>query len=202
MPYIKQSDFVFDCTNCPTRCDGVSKGVYHFKDDASFSETWEQLLIDKINANPKYTAAKTKIAGYPDIEVLDATGKVYCYIEVKVQQRAFMQVEKYLPYANLKPSETVALNLSDLMRYFKLQKDDNIRIVVVWFLLKRLCIVNANDYNLYFATADELERIYKTQKSKRTFKRKSGEGDVVNGVHKGVTVNYHFSLRELQQWNW
>ena len=31
----------------------------------------------------------------------------------------------------------------------------------------------------------------------RRFKRRSGYGDVVNGKHKGVVVNYHFSLNEL-----
>ena len=31
----------------------------------------------------------------------------------------------------------------------------------------------------------------------RKFKRASGKGDIVDGVHKGVLVNYHFSLNEL-----
>jgi hypothetical protein len=33
------------------------------------------------------------------------------------------------------------------------------------------------------------------------FRRASGYGDVVNGVHKGVVVNYHFSLEELKPFN-
>ena len=44
--------------------------------------------------------------------------------------------------------------------------------------------------------------IYNLEKDKRLFKRKSGEGDIVDGVHKGVTVNYHFSLTELKEWVW
>ncbi len=201
MAYIKLSDFVYDCSKCHTRCDGISKGVYLFKNDASFSEEYEQLLIQKINSTGKLVAVKSEIAGYPDVEVRDLTGKIYCYIEVKVQQRAFMEVEKYLPHSNLKPSETVALNLSDLLRYFDLQKSSKIKIVVVWFLLKRLCIVREG-FKVYFQTAGDLETIYNAERSKRTFRRKSGEGDVVNGVHKGVTVNYHFSLKELEEWNW
>ncbi len=35
---------------------------------------------------------------------------------------------------------------------------------------------------------------------KRKFTRQSGEGDIVDGQHMGVTVNYHFSLAELKPW--
>ncbi len=202
MAYIKLDDFVFDCSKCHTRCDGISKGVYLFESDASFSEEYEQLLINKINATGKLVAVKSEIAGYPDVEVRDLTGKLYCYLEVKVQQRAFMSVEKRLPQSNLKPSETVALNLSDLLRYFDLHKSSQIRIVVVWFLLKRLCLVRREGFKIYFQACHELEKIYNAEKSKRTFRRRSGEGDVVGGVHKGVTVNYHFSLKELKEWEW
>jgi hypothetical protein len=46
-----------------------------------------------------------------------------------------------------------------------------------------------------------LKTIYQKQLDKRRFRRKSGDGDVVDGVHKGVTVNYHFSLTELIKWD-
>jgi hypothetical protein len=107
MAYRLQSDFVYDCSLCHTRCDGVSKGVYLFENDASFSEEYEQLIINKINGAAKYIAVKSATGGYPDVEVRDLAGNIYCYIEVKVQQRAFMNVEKYLPVSNLKPSETL-----------------------------------------------------------------------------------------------
>jgi len=45
-----------------------------------------------------------------------------------------------------------------------------------------------------------LEKIYNTAKDKRRFRRKSGKGDIVDGIHKGVVVNYHFSLKELKKW--
>ena len=41
--------------------------------------------------------------------------------------------------------------------------------------------------------------IYNEYKNTRTFRRKSGVGDIVNGEHKGVVVNYHFSLQELKE---
>ena len=42
-----------------------------------------------------------------------------------------------------------------------------------------------------------LEKILLKYGEKRRYRRESTRSDFVNGVHKGVTVNYHFSLREL-----
>jgi len=42
-----------------------------------------------------------------------------------------------------------------------------------------------------------LKDIYARYETKRRFRRKSGTGDVIDDVHKGVVVNYHFSLNEL-----
>ena len=202
MAYIKLSEFVFDCMQCHTRCDGVSKGVYLFDDDVSFSETYEQAIIKHINNNTSYTAAKCDLPGYPDIELRDHNDELHRYIEVKVQQRTFMHVQKYLDSSNLKPSETVALNLSDLLRYFTIQHDTKADVVIVWVLLNRLCITGADKHQLYFQTCSTLQAIYNANKHTRMFRRKSGEGDVVDGIHKGVTVNYHFSLKELIRWKW
>jgi hypothetical protein len=54
---------------------------------------------------------------------------------------------------------------------------------------------------LYFhQNIQELEKIRLNDKNNsRKFKRATGIGDVVNGEHKGVLVNYHFSLNELIQ---
>ncbi len=93
---------------------------YRFEDDASFSEHYEQALIRYINHFTPYKAQKTTEKGYPDI-VVSNSKQQYFYIEVKVQRRTFMNVEKILPDSKLKPSETVALNLSDLLRYFELE---------------------------------------------------------------------------------
>lgn len=202
MPYIKVSDFRFDCSACHTPCDGISKGSYIFDNDISFSESFEEMLIEKINSTQKYSAAKTKDAGFPDIQIKKDDGSIYYYLEVKVQQRTFMHVKKYLPHSTLEPSETVALNLSDLTRYFNIQKNTGTPTVIVWFLLNRLCIVDKDSFKVYFQSCEELEKIYNSEKDNRIFKRRSGEGDVVDGVHKGVTVNYHFSLRELKEWIW
>ncbi|MGI8634113.1 MAG: hypothetical protein ACR2KZ_01790 [Segetibacter sp.] len=202
MAYTQASSNIFDCSLCYTRCDGVSKGVYIFNNDVSFSEHYENLIIDRINSYEKYQSNKCAEEGFPDIEIKDLQGNLYRYLEVKVQQRTFMNVAKYLPESQLKPSESVALNLSDLVRYFEIERITGVTTVIIWVVLNRLCIVPENNFRLFFQTSKELEKIYNTQKKYRTFKRKSGEGDVVDGVHKGVTVNFHFSLNELKEWQW
>lgn len=172
---------------------------YVFENDAIFSEAYEQKLIHHINTSTVFKAQKTVIKGYPDIEVTATNGFKF-YIELKVQQRTFMRVENIIPQSGLKPSETVALNLSDLLRYFELEKTHNFHIFIFWVVLNRPCIVSKNDEQYFYRLASELKPIYLRENEKRRFRRKSGEGDVVNGEHKGVTVNYHFSLKELKIW--
>lgn len=197
--YLQISPFVFNCKVCPTPCDGISKMSYLFERDASFSEFYEQKLIDHINTSTIFRANKTTFKGYPDVEVFDKNGFKF-YIEVKVQQRTFMSVEKIIPDSNLKPSETVALNLSDLLRYFQLEEKDKIHIFIFWVVLNRPCIISNKDEQYYYRLASELKPIWQNEKDKRRFRRKSGEGDIIDGQHKGVTVNYHFSLNELKLW--
>lgn len=197
--YTKLSEFIFDCNTCPARCDGKSKMSYIFNYDAAFSEGYEQRIIDKINSTKTFTAAKCDESGYPDV-VMKQDGNIYAYLEVKVQQRTFMSVSKALPDSKLLPSETIALNLSDLLRYFTIKDTMPTPIYIVWVLLNRACIVPLGKTQFYFQDVELLRKIYEQQKDNRRFRRKSGDGDVVNGVHKGVTVNYHFSLNELKKW--
>ena len=129
--YLQIEPHVFNCKVCPTPCDGVSKMNYVFENDAAFSEHYEQQLIAHINQFTSFKAQKTTQKGYPDIEVVNNLDQ-YFYIEVKVQRRTFMTVEKILPESGLKPSETVALNLSDLTRYFELEQEKKIHIFIFW----------------------------------------------------------------------
>jgi len=195
-----QNPFIHNCSICKTRCDGKSKGVYNFKNDVVFAEEQENLIINKINKNPKYFAKKTSEAGYPDIEIFTKNHILISYLEVKAQRRTFMSVEKILPQSNLKPSETLALNLSDLLRYFEIEQQTNIPTSILWVLLNRPCLINNNQTRFFYQRTTQLKKIYLQEKNKRRFKRESGKGDVVNGVHKGVTVNYHFSINELIEW--
>ena len=201
--YTQLAPNVFDCQSCPTRCDGKSKGVYDFEKDVQFSETIEVEIIRKTNNTyPNLFAFKTKRNGYPDIEIISKSSveKPIAFLEIKVQSRTFMAVENFLPNSNLKPSETLALNLSDLERYFKVYENEKIPTFIVWCLKNRPCISQSNENFYCYQEITQLENIRKKDiTNTRKFKRATGIGDVINGVHKGVTVNYHFSLNELQK---
>ena len=201
MKYEQISENCFNCATCPTPCDGVSKEIYLFANDSAFSEHFENELIAHINSSADFKARKTSVPECPDIEVMDKVSDAFSfYIEVKVQRRTFMSVEKILHESKLLPSETVALNLSDLLRYFEMAEKTKLKIYVLWVLLNRPCILGESDKSFYYSDTENLEKVYNIVKDKRSFRRKSGEGDVVNGEHKGVVVNYHFSLNELKEW--
>lgn len=195
----QHNPFIFNCETCCTKCEGTSKNAYIFDEDAEFSSLYEQKLINYINQYTNFKAEKTTDKSYPDVRVL-SQNKVVFYIEVKVQRRTFMAVQKYLPQSNLKPSETIALNESDLLRYFEIGEKIKEPIFLFWVLLSRPCILKEREEKYYYRLVSELKPIWEKERDKRKFKRKSGEGDEVNGKHLGVTVNYHFSLNELKNW--
>ena len=85
------------------------------------------------------------------------------------------------------------------MRYFDIQKEVNVPIFILWCLENRPCIVPDGETYFYYQDTRVLEDIYKSFLDKRRFRRESGRGDYVNGQHKGVVVNYHFSLNELDE---
>lgn len=191
--------FLFDCSVCPTRCDGISKGIYNFISDVEYSENKENQIIDLINSFDGFHAQKCELEGYPDIEVYHIQSNKRFFVEIKAQRRTFMSVKRILPDGGLEPSETLALNLSDLLRYFDIQKEENVPIFILWCLENRPCIVPDGETYFYYQDTRVLEDIYKSILDKRRFRRESGRGDYVNGQHKGVVVNYHFSLNELDE---
>lgn len=203
MSHLQLAPNIYDCSSCQTRCDGKSIGVYDFEKDVNFSEAIEEQVIKQINkSNPNLFAFKTKKNGYPDIEIISKTSidKPVCYIEIKVQSRTFMSVEKLLPNSNLKPSETIALNLSDLERYFEIYEKEKTDLYIVWCLKNRNCINNQNTDLYFHQNIIDLKKIRLNDTTNyRKFKRATGIGDIINGEHKGVLVNYHFSLNELIQ---
>ena len=199
--YEQISPNIFNCQTCPTRCDGVSKEKYFFEKDSAFSEKYEQQLIEYINQYTPFSAVKTEQEGYPDIEVFNkGESNPALYLEIKVQRRTFMGVEKILPDSGLKPSETLALNLSDLLRYFKLQENTEVPVFIMWCLLNRPCINGKDDVKYFYQSVNLLKPVYEEALDKRRFRRESGLGDVVDCEHKGVVVNYHFSINELKEW--
>jgi len=187
--------YIFDCSVCTSRCDGVSKLIYNFKNDVELSELVEQKLIKRFIEND-YKCYKNDKTEYPDLKIISNGNPVY--LEVKVGRRTFMKIEELLPLSELVPSETVVLNLSDLLRYIEFKKNKIIdKTYIIWVLYDRKCINDKDKIRMFFQDIDILENIYNKYLERRRFRRKSGIGDIVDGVHKGVVVNYHFSLNEL-----
>lgn len=203
MPYKKIGPYKFDCNVCETRCDGKSKEEYNFQHDSDFSEVIEKEIINIINSSyQNLFAEKTSKKDYPDLEIKSKNNPsvTLLFIEVKVQQRTFMSIQHYLPDSFLVPSETIALNLSDLERYFEIKDKEKKPMFITWCLMNRPCINGLNPMikKFYSQEIDVLRKIrVNDKKDSRKFRRASGKGDVVDGEHKGVVVNYHFSLNEL-----
>ena len=183
----------YNCAVCPTRCDGRSKVAYIFEDDVALSEKVEDQVVDYLGRSLGIAARKTppQAHGLPDLEIV-RDNCVLGRVEIKAQNRTFMSVKKLLPDGNLRPYETVALNLSDLERYLDLFRREAKPIFIVWWL-RRPCI--GEDF--WGHKLDVLGDLLRQYGARRRFRRASTQSDVVNGVHKGVTVNYHFSLQEL-----
>lgn len=182
----------YNCATCPTRCDGRSKDAYDFEDDVVFSEIAENQILgylQSLGMVARRTPPQTH--GLPDIEFVRRE-RVMGRVEVKAQTRTFMSIERWLPDGNLRPYETVALNLSDLERYIQLSTRELKPIFVVWWVT-RPCI----GQGYWGHRIEALGKLLQKYGSSRRFRRASTDSDVVDGVHKGVTVNYHFSLREL-----
>ena len=129
-------------------------------------------------------------------------GNTVFFIEIKGQARTFMSIQKILPNSFLVPSETLACNLSDLERYFVVKEKEKVPLFITWCLMRRPCIVGLDPKNTKFFS-QEIDILKKIRLSDtndtRRFRRASGTGDVVNGQHKGVVVNYHFSINEFKE---
>ena len=183
----------FDCAICPTRCDGRSKSEYVFEDDVAASEEAEDWLAEHLwmALDVDVYTAPARRHGLPDLALIRGD-RVLARVEVKAQGRAFMAVERLLPDADLRPYETVALNLSDIRRYAAQYREDQIPTYLIW-RVRRPCLGEG----YWGQHIDALIEIGNHYRETRTWRRASTESDYVDGEHRGVTVNYHFSLREL-----
>ncbi len=183
----------FDCTICPTRCDGRSKRAYIFEEDVALSEAAEEWLAGHLAdalAVDVYRAPAQR-HGLPDLALIRGD-RVLARVEVKAQGRAFMAVQRLLPQADLLPYETVALNLSDIKRYAAQYRLDGVPLYLIW-RVKRPCLGEG----YWGQPIGPLMAIGDRYRERRTWRRASTDSDYVDGEHRGVTVNYHFSLKEL-----
>ncbi len=190
---------------CEHRCDSISKSIYNFEADIDFSNFIQNFVIGLINRlNKSYEAERyDKDKSFPDIVIKKKNEtEEFAFLEIKVQSRTFMKIQELLSASNLYPSETLALNLSDLERYFLIKDEIKKPIFVVWALMNRPCITGLNfeSVKFYHQEVDALKLIrVSDMNDTRRFRRKSGQGDVnESGEHKGVVVNYHFSINEME----
>jgi hypothetical protein len=70
--------------------------------------------------------------------------------------------------------------------------EDGVPPFIVW-RVKRPCL-GEGYWGQHIAPLMTIGNRYRDH---RTFRRASTDSDVVDGEHRGVTVNYHFSLKEL-----
>ncbi|MCB0227736.1 MAG: hypothetical protein KDH90_01085, partial [Anaerolineae bacterium] len=174
----------FDCAICPTRCDGRSKSEYVFEYDVAESEEAEDWLAEHLwmALDVDVYTAPARRHGLPDLALVRGD-RVLARVEVKAQGRAFMAVERLLPNADLRPYETVALNLSDIRRYAAQYRENHIPTFIIW-RVRRPCLGEG----YWGQNIDALIDIGNHYRDDRTFRRASTDSDYVDGEHRGVTV--------------
>lgn len=184
-----------DCRTCRHRCDNKSYGNYQFIYDFNDSERVVQEVAAIIQKQSRNRIICERPNDYSEPDLLlrrnIAPYDVIARVEVKYDRRAFMQIEKYCPKSGLKPWNTVVCNESDLERYICLASTECIPTYIVW-KIERPCL----GIQYYFQDIDTLAMIREQYQGLRRYRRRYGRGDIdKNGMHCGVTVNYHFSIQ-------
>lgn len=224
-----------DCGSCNNKCNGRSNGVYPFEDNRKYSEKHEIELVNFINnlSDSKFYAKRNENNPLlpdkynyllPDIAVYyKENNNIAFYMELKCEKRTFMQIQgdKYCPNGDISPSEKVAANKSDFLRYFEFAKlpyeecrETFLRetypkisgvtikepIYVVWLIEDRPCITKSTIKKYYcYQEIRILNEIYHEYGDRRFYTRNTGIGDFnESGEQKGVTGNYHYNINELE----
>ncbi len=193
----------YECGTCKI-CSPKSKLDYPFEENLKTSES----LVDKLMAFiEKYTRYKCKITTTeknPDICVIDVKNEdelIICRAEAKyLEGKAFMKSEMILA-DHLKPKETLIIDKPKLISYFECYENDfktygyYIPIFIVWEF-NRPC-PDIGGITVY-QNINVLRNIYQQRGDKRAFKRRQGDGDIIDGRQLGIVDKYHFSIRECK----
>jgi hypothetical protein len=195
-----------ECGSCSI-CKARSKLEYPFQRDLKTSEQLVQALKTYIEANTPYVCRDTQVHKNPDIVVLDIVstsnpkGRLVCRVEAKMLDGyAFMKAEELLG-DHLKPKETLVIDEPKLLSYFECVDNDlrqhgkSVPIYVVW-KFDRPC-ADLGGITV-FQEVTKLRAIFEKRGTNRTFERKTVASDLDNGVKRGITAKYHFSLRECR----
>jgi hypothetical protein len=192
----------YECGDC-NACNPKSKLVYPFGKDLITSKDFVNKLSAFIEKHTPYRCEETTVLKNPDICVLDIRNgnKLICRAEAKyLEGKAFMKSEKRLEDP-LKPKETLVVDEPKLISYFECYKKDferygyYIPIFIVW-KFDRPC-PDIGSIAIY-QSINVLQNIYQQKGNKRTFKRQSGDGDIIGEKHLGIVDKYHFSIKECK----
>lgn len=200
------SDKDIACGVCDI-CIAKSKLNYPFQRDLKTSQQLVEALKTYIETNTAYKCRNTKIDKNPDIvvfEIVDITkpkGVLVCRVEAKMLEGyAFMKAEHLLG-DHLKPKETLVVDEPKLISYFECVDNDlrdhgkSVPIYIVW-KFDRPC-ADLGGITV-FQEIKILKGIYEKRGNNRSFERKTVESDIVDGVKRGITGKYHFSIRECR----
>jgi hypothetical protein len=188
------------CGTCNI-CLPQSALAYPFARDLTNSKMLVNELKAFITEKTGLICKDTEVHQNPDIRVLNDKDELIARVEAKyLEGKAFMKVAQMLE-DKLFPKETLVVDEPKLLSYFACKKRDqeqykrNIPIFVVW-KYDRPC-ADVGGICIY-QEVDILRAIYEEKGKSRKFRRKTGQGDFVEGRRMGVIDKFHFSISECK----
>ncbi|UOE51325.1 hypothetical protein MTO98_09565 [Mucilaginibacter sp. SMC90] len=186
------------CGGCNI-CQPYSALRYPFQRDLANSEGLVKELEKFIHESTGLLVSKTTVHENPDLLVRDSNGKLIARVEAKyLEGKAFMKAAKILGEP-LFPKETLVVDTPKLLSYFSCKEIDlreqgrNIPIYVVWKFDRPCADVGGI---CVYQEVNILKSIYQLKKTVRSYTRQTGQGDFVDGIKRGVTDKFHFSISE------
>lgn len=167
--------------------------------------TTSRMLVDElkefITDKTGLKCIDTDIDQYPDIMVLDESDKLVARVEAKyLEGKAVMKIGEMIEDP-MYPKEALVVDEPKLKSYFACKAGDRekykreIPIFVAW-KYDRPC-ADVGGICIY-QEVNELQRIYNEKGTSRAFRRKTGEGDFVDGRRLGVIDKFHYSFTECK----
>lgn len=196
----KLSNWSKPCGTCNI-CQPASVLRYPFERDLTNSQMLVDQLKKFITETTGLKCVDTDIHQNPDIMVFDPRDNLVARVEAKyLEGKAFMKVAQMIKDP-LYPKETLVVDDPKLKSYFECKKRDRERfrreipIYVVW-KYDRPC-ADVGGICIY-QEVNELRRIYEEKGASRAFRRKTGQGDFVDGKRLGVNDKFHYSITECK----
>jgi hypothetical protein len=188
------------CGSCNI-CQPTSALKYPFQRDLVNSTMLVEELKKFITTTTGLQCRDTDIHQNPDIMVFDENQNLIARIEAKyLEGKAFMKVAQMISDP-LFPKETLVVDEPKLISYFECQHRDSakykrhIPIYVVW-KYDRPC-ADVGGICIY-QDVRILQTIYNEKRQLRSFTRRTGQGDFVNGRRLGVIDKFHYSITECK----